>query len=106
MLDLYNELRKTLLEKTADFPTYCSNMAQGRVVESLQELQKKLLENRFHLVVIGQFERGKSTFINSILGDPVLPTSVVPLTSIVTILKYGEEESVQVMFHTNTTRAL
>jgi len=106
MLDLYKELRKKLLEKTADFQTYCSNIGKERVVGSLQELQKKLLENRFHLVVLGQFKRGKSTFINSILGDPVLPTSVVPLTSIVTVLKYGGQESVQVMLDDGSHRTI
>lgn len=42
-------------------------------------------------VILGQFKRGKTTLINSLIGKEILPSSVVPLTSIVTILKYGEE---------------
>lgn len=106
MIDLYKECQRKLLEKTAEFQAYCFNIGKERVVGSLQELQNKLLENRFHLVVLGQFKRGKSTFINSILGDPVLPTSVVPLTSIVTLLKYGEKESVQVTFNEGSHRTI
>ena len=52
----------------------------------------------FHLVVLGQFKRGKSTFINSLLGEKVLPTSVVPLTSTVTLIKHGERETIEVHF--------
>ncbi len=64
-----------------------------------EELKEKLLENRFNLVVVGQFKRGKTTFINSLLGIPLLPTGVVPLTSIVTLLEYGDETEVKVFYN-------
>lgn len=58
----------------------------------------RLSENRFNLVVFGEFKRGKSTFLNSLLGRDVLPTAVIPLTSIVTIVQYGEHERAVVRF--------
>lgn len=57
---------------------------------NIQRLITKLRENRFNLVVLGAFKRGKSTLINALLGEAVLPTAIVPLTSVVTILGYGE----------------
>ncbi|MBW7898688.1 Bacterial dynamin-like protein [Candidatus Brocadiaceae bacterium B188] len=53
--------------------------------------KEQLISNCFNLVVIGQFKRGKTTLINSLIGEEILPSSIVPLTSIVTIIKYGEE---------------
>jgi hypothetical protein len=47
---------------------------------------------------LGAFKRGKSTLINALLGKPVLPTAIVPLTSVVTILNYGERLDVEVFF--------
>jgi len=41
-------------------------------------------------VVVGQFKRGKTSPINALLGADILPVAVVPLTSIVTIMTYGE----------------
>ena len=58
----------------------------------------RLSENRFNLVVFGEFKRGKSTFLNSLLGRDVLPTAVIPLTSIVTIVQYGQQEHAVVRF--------
>ncbi|SHM28158.1 small GTP-binding protein domain-containing protein [Caldanaerovirga acetigignens] len=58
----------------------------------------KLLKNRFNLAVVGQFKRGKSTFINAVLGEKVVPTAVVPLTSVVTVIKYGPTLKVTVNF--------
>jgi len=56
----------------------------------LGEITEKLALEQFNLVVMGQFKRGKSTFINALIGAEILPTSIVPLTSIVTILRYGQ----------------
>jgi len=55
---------------------------------NISRLLEKLQQNRFHLVILGAFKRGKSTLINALLGEAVLPTAVVPLTSVVTILGY------------------
>lgn len=43
----------------------------------------------FHLACVGQFKRGKSTLINALLGEPVLPTGVLPVTSLPVQVRYG-----------------
>ncbi len=57
----------------------------------LSMAREQLITNCFNLVILGQFKRGKTTLINSLIGKEILPSSVVPLTSIVTILRFGEE---------------
>ena len=66
---------------------------------NLAQLIDKLRENRFNLVVLGAFKRGKSTLINALLGESLLPTAIVPLTSVVTVLGYGEHLNIEVLFH-------
>jgi len=66
--------------------------------DRVQELKARLVEGRFHLAVLGQFKRGKSTLLNALLGEPLLPTSVVPLTSIPTYLRAGPKTAVRVSF--------
>jgi small GTP-binding protein len=44
----------------------------------------KLDEERFTLVVLGEFNHGKSTFINALLAEPVLPTGITPTTAVLT----------------------
>jgi small GTP-binding protein len=56
-----------------------------------RELVKKLEEDRFHLVVVGEFNHGKSTFVNALLGESVLPTGVTPTTAAIHHLKYTEK---------------
>jgi GTP-binding protein EngB required for normal cell division len=64
----------------------------------LDGLRQRVREERCHLAVLGQFKRGKSTLVNALLGAPVLPTAVVPLTSIPTFLHDGEQIAARVLF--------
>jgi len=59
-----------------------------------RELMVKLAEDRFTLAVVGQFKRGKSSLMNAIIGRELLPTGVLPVTSVVTILRFGPRERV------------
>ena len=72
----------------------------------MARLLDKLRENRFNLVILGAFKRGKSTLINALLGKPVLPTAIVPLTSVVTILGYGERLDIRVHFQNGQSTAI
>jgi GTPase SAR1 family protein len=64
-----------------------------------EELREKVQTNTFNLVVVGQFKRGKTSLINALLGAEILPVAVVPLTSIVTIMTYGEALRIRVYFN-------
>ncbi|HII98016.1 MAG TPA: Dynamin family protein [Methanoregula sp.] len=67
--------------------------------ERLGELEKRLLSGRFHLAVLGQVKRGKSTLLNALLGEDVLPSSVVPLTALPTFIQYGEQRMLRVRYN-------
>jgi hypothetical protein len=62
------------------------------------ELVVKLAEDRFTLAVLGQFKRGKSSLMNAVIGRELLPTGVLPLTSAITVLKYGPIERLVVRY--------
>lgn len=64
-----------------------------------EELREKIQKNTFNLVVVGQFKRGKTSLINALLGVDILPVAVVPLTSIVTIMTYGDALDIKVYFN-------
>lgn len=67
--------------------------------QKLGELRTRLNEERFHLAVLGQFKRGKTTLLNALLGDDWLPTSVVPLTAIPTFLIPGSTIQARIVYH-------
>ena len=64
----------------------------------LGDLESRLISARFHLAVLGQFKRGKSTLLNALLGEKLLPSAVVPLTSIPTFLSWGQKHLIKIFF--------
>ena len=60
--------------------------------ENLDKLGKKVNNDTFRIQVIGTFKNGKSTFINSLLGEAVLPAYYRPCTAVINEVKYGEKK--------------
>jgi small GTP-binding protein len=48
----------------------------------------------FLLVIVGEFNAGKSAFINALVGAEVMPEGVTPTTSVINLLRYGPEPAV------------
>jgi GTP-binding protein EngB required for normal cell division len=60
--------------------------------------------NGIDVAVFGRFKAGKSSFLNHLTGRAVLPIGVVPLTAVITRLRYGERERAEVHFLNGTTK--
>lgn len=70
----------------------------------IEELVNRLTSARFHLAILGQFKRGKSTLLNALIGEELLPSAVVPITSIPTFLSWGPKRLIKVIFNDGNTR--
>jgi len=70
-------------------------------VKTLEELRDKLRNDNFKVLVIGEFKRGKSTFINALMHEEILPAYSVPCTAIINEIKFGEEKRAVIYFKQN-----
>jgi len=75
------------------------SQAQARILARLRDLQKRFEEGRLRVAVLGQFKRGKSTLLNALLGAPLLPTGVPPVTAIPTFVEASDSTWVRVAFN-------
>ena len=66
-----------------------SALGNGDVEAQARALGERVAEGRFYVACLGQFKRGKSTLLNALLGATVLPVGVVPVTAVVTAVRYG-----------------
>lgn len=81
----------------SQFIDAATNVA-GADAAACRQLKQRLAEGAFNLVVAGEFKRGKSSVINALLGAPVLPVAVVPLTSVITFVVHGDRPGGTVRF--------
>ncbi len=69
------------------------------VLKQLEEIRAACHEKDFFdLLILGQFKAGKSSFINQFLGSGLLPTGVLPVTAIVTRIRFGEKLKVVIHY--------
>ncbi|MFO7813533.1 MAG: dynamin family protein [Pelovirga sp.] len=68
----------------------------------LLALRARQEEGTFHLAVLGQFKRGKSTFLNALLGADLLPTDILPVTAIPTYIRADDSVTAKVFFFNQT----
>ncbi len=66
--------------------------------QGLGDLLRRLGEQRLHVAILGQFKRGKSTVLNALLGESLMPTAVVPVTAIPTHVQAGASPRVAISF--------
>lgn len=73
------------------------------LVSEIEEAKNFLLRDDFKIVVVGEFSRGKSTFINALLGKRVLPAKTNPTTTIINTITYGENKKFVLHFRDTET---
>lgn len=83
-----------LLEKSLEF---CRNAAPDEAAP-LEQLLVNAGRETFRICVAGGFSRGKSHFLNNLLGTPLLPESAIPATSLVTVIAHGEKPELLVVY--------
>ncbi len=78
--DVLGQLRDTLADSAASTPD------RAALAESIRQLDELFL-----LVLAGEFNSGKSSFINALVGQQLLEEGVTPTTSQIYLLKYGDK---------------
>jgi small GTP-binding protein len=106
-------LRESEIRLLADIAASLAEMG-----DSAQEDRQRLLEVAqdlrdafFLVVIIGEFNAGKSSFVNALLGDAMLPVGITPTTEMIELIRYGEmisnkpvirEDGIREWTHPNT----
>ncbi len=88
--EIFSQVRNTLTELLASVSR--TNLQQAET-ETLRDTLKTL-EDRFLIVIVGEFNSGKSTFINALLNTDLLQTGVTPTTALIHLIRHGETQTI------------
>ena len=72
----------------------------------LRSLSEKVRQDSFKIQIVGTFKNGKSTFINSFLGEEILPAYATPCTALINEVKYGKETRALLYFRKDLPKEL
>ena len=88
----FKDKKALLASLLNDSSSIIEDLAMPRFAENLHQLSRKVDSDAFKIQIVGTFKNGKSTFINALLGEDILPTRVLPCTAVINEIKYGEEK--------------
>ncbi|HZO14175.1 MAG TPA: dynamin family protein [Polyangiaceae bacterium] len=96
--EAFNSRRKQVLESLTGLKGHAEKVGASTLASRIgRELCDKLEEDRFHLVVVGEFNHGKTTFVNALLGRKALPVGVTPTTAVIHHVRYSPEPSAKIV---------
>jgi predicted GTPase len=99
MLEGFRERKLDVTVALQELSDIAGSLGAKSLKERLdRDLVKKMEEDRFHLVVVGEFNHGKSSFVNALLGETVLPVGVTPTTAAIHHLKYADTPEATVVY--------
>jgi hypothetical protein len=75
-----------------------TSMALDDLARGIEHARSSVAEHRFSIAVVGEFNRGKSTFINALLGKEILPADIAPTSATINRVTYGLKSTVRVVF--------
>ncbi len=92
------QIAETLNKAELEGAEASGKLGMEREREDISIASENLRKGVFRLMVLGDLKRGKSTFLNALIGENILPSDVNPCTALLTILRYGSQKKVTVYF--------
>ena len=101
----YSSFRETVSDLTESLEMleeYAKSLNLFNTAYSIREIIDKTAGEHFAVAIVGEFKRGKSTLINALLGQPILPADVLPATATLNRVTYSTEPYVMVEYKDGT----
>lgn len=94
----------TLIKQTVDVLEKCGF---GKMSARVNQIQSDLTRERFVVSVVGEFNHGKSTFLNHLLDDAAkLPVADLPTTAVLTRIRYAHQPKMAVFDEKGARKAI
>ncbi|MFC1785555.1 dynamin family protein [Candidatus Neomarinimicrobiota bacterium] len=95
-MDNYNLEIKKIADDVSLLKKVAKSLNFKNIIEKATKIEDGLNKDNFIITVVGEFNRGKSTFINALLGVDIIPTGVRPTTATINIIHYDEKPGIKV----------
>ncbi|HUH05062.1 MAG TPA: dynamin family protein [Kofleriaceae bacterium] len=92
LLEAHKQAKQSIIDRLEALATISADAGMRTLSADIRQARIPKLQNeRFHLVILGEFNHGKSTFVNALLGADVLPTGITPTTAALNHVIYSDQ---------------
>lgn len=92
------EVQRRFLDAVEELHAAALLTGDERLIDRAKGLRRSLTRNRLTIAVVGEFGNGKSTLVNSLVGDAALAMGVAPVTRVTASLHHGPDQRVTLVY--------
>lgn len=105
LLEHHKQAKREIIQRFEQLANVAESVGMITLARDIRTTRiPKLESERFHLVVLGEFNHGKSTFVNALLGQDVLPTGITPTTASINHVIYADQPRARVVLKTGESK--
>ena len=97
-LKQFEETKSKTLKSLELAEKFVSDLGVEKIAQDLHLMRMTLSREKFEIIVAGEFSNGKSTFLNALLQDEILPSSNVPTTALINKIYFRNQPTFEVYF--------
>ncbi len=106
-LDHHKAIKREIVGRFQQLADVADNVGMVTLARDIRTTRiPKLEAERFHLVVLGEFNHGKSTFVNALLGSDILPTGITPTTASINHVVHAPNPTAKVVLLSGESQPL
>lgn len=88
----YQNMVGSVTQGITKLDSVCRHMSMDAQADELNAISKRLNEHVFSVGIMGEFKRGKSTVINALLGQEIVPADIVPCSATLNYVRWDSEK--------------
>jgi hypothetical protein len=100
----FNGIRKEIVDIVGQLGDVVDDIGNQSLRGTIEELRNRVTTDTFRVLIAGEFNAGKSTTVNALLGEKVLPSGGTPTTAVICVVRWGDQRSA-VLYKTDKHRA-
>ena len=107
LLDHHKSAKREIVARFTQLADVAESVGMTTLARDIRTTRiPKLESERFHLVVLGEFNHGKSTFVNALLGADILPVGITPTTASINHVVYSPQPTARVVLTSGESKHL
>lgn len=87
----YQKVRQAVSQQLQILSSLSFHYGENHLHQQLNQIKEVLEKKKFEVIVAGEFSNGKSTFLNALLKERLLPSGITPTTTILNRIEYADE---------------
>lgn len=102
----YNNMRTDVISGVSRMSEICRRLNMNGQADTLDNYNVRMKNHTFSVGIMGEFKRGKSTVINALLGQKIVPADIQPCSATLNYIRWDSEKRAEIHFKDGTTTSV